>query len=327
MLKSTKLLAAAAALCLAIPGTVLADGPRVLKIGFILAQQSQLGAGTAAFAAEIEKSSGGKFKIEQYPGAVLGDEVAMIKGLQLGTIDLAFITGAPLPSVVKEMGVLSIPFIFRDAQHAHAVLDGPIGTDLVAKFAPKGLVALAWGENGMRQITSAKRAIATPEDLKGLKLRVPQNEVTVAGFKALGADAAPLGFSDLYGALQTGKFDAQENPIATIVATKFYQVQKYLTVSNHQYDPALFFATPDLWEDLSEADRAMFVKAAKIGGEASRKFAAEAQASGVATLEKEGMTVVKSIDRAKFSAALAPAMPAYDQMFGADLIAKIRNYE
>ena len=217
MLKSTKLLAAAAALCLAIPGTVLADGPRVLKIGFILAQQSQLGAGTAAFAAEIEKSSGGKFKIEQYPGAVLGDEVAMIKGLQLGTIDLAFITGAPLPSVVKEMGVLSIPFIFRDAQHAHAVLDGPIGTDLVAKFAPKGLVALAWGENGMRQITSAKRAIAAPEDLKGLKLRVPQNEVTVAGFKALGADAAPLGFSDLYGALQTGKFDAQENPIATIV--------------------------------------------------------------------------------------------------------------
>jgi tripartite ATP-independent transporter DctP family solute receptor len=223
--------------------------------------------------------------------------------------------------------VLSIPFIFRDAQHAHAVLDGPIGTDLVAKFAPKGLVALAWGENGMRQITSAKRAIAAPEDLKGLKLRVPQNEVTVAGFKALGADAAPLGFSDLYGALQTGKFDAQENPIATIVATKFYQVQKYITVSNHQYDPALFFATPDLWEDLSEADRAMFVKAAKIGGEASRKFAAEAQASGVATLEKEGMTVVKSIDRAKFSAALAPAMPAYDQMFGADLIAKIRNYE
>ena len=106
MLKSTRLFAAVAALCLAIPGTVLADGPRVLKIGFILAQQSQLGAGTAAFAAEIEKSSGGKFKIEQYPGAALGDEVAMIKGLQLGTVDLAFITGAPLPSVVPEMGVL-----------------------------------------------------------------------------------------------------------------------------------------------------------------------------------------------------------------------------
>ena len=163
----------------------------------------------------------------------------MLKAVRLGTVNLAFITGAPLPNFVPDIGVFNIPFLFRNLAHAHAVLDGPIGQSYLEKFREKGLVALAWGENGMRHITNSKHEIRSPEDLKGLKLRLPQSEVMLIGFKALGADVKPLAFPQLYGALQSGQFDGQENPIATIQSSKFNQVQKYLTLTGHVYDPAI----------------------------------------------------------------------------------------
>jgi TRAP-type C4-dicarboxylate transport system substrate-binding protein len=120
----------------------------------------------------------------------LGGEVEMLKAMQTGTIDMAFITGAPLPTVVPEVGVFNIPFLFRDAAHAHAALDGPIGAKALASFKSKDLVALAWGENGMRHITNSKRPIVSADDLKGLKLRLPQSEVMMAAFKAMAPKSA-----------------------------------------------------------------------------------------------------------------------------------------
>jgi tripartite ATP-independent transporter DctP family solute receptor len=302
-----------------------AEEAKVVKIGYILASDSQLGAGAAVFAAEVEKRTQGRYKVMQYPDAQLGGEVEMIKGVQLGTIDMAFVTGAPVPNFVPEVGIFGIPFLIRDARHAHAVLDGPFGQHLLDEFRAKNMIALAWGENGMRHLTNSKRPIATPADLKGLKLRVPQNATMVAGFDALGADTSQLAFPDLYGALQTGRFDGQENPIATIIASKFYQVQTYLTMSGHIYDPAVFLMSTDLWDDLSPQDRIAFTQAAKIGGEASRKFAANAEATGVAFLEHAGMKVVPSIDKAKFVKAMSAAMPAFEKEFGAAEIAAVRG--
>jgi tripartite ATP-independent transporter DctP family solute receptor len=302
-----------------------ADGAKALKIGYILSTDSQLGAGAIAFADELKKRTAGRIAIEQFPNSALGGEVEMLKGVQLGTIDLAFITGAPLPNIVPEVGALNIPFLFRDATHAHAVLDGPVGQDYLKKFRAKELVALAWGENGMRHITNSKHEVKGPEDLKGLKLRLPQSEVMLAGFKALGADVAPLAFPQLYGALQSGQFDGQENPIATILSSKFAQVQKYLTLSGHVYDPAVILMSVDAFEDLSPADKDAILEAAKVGGAASRKYAAEAQAKGVASLTQAGMQVTTEIDRVKFAAALAPATPDYEKRFGADTIAKLRS--
>jgi tripartite ATP-independent transporter DctP family solute receptor len=307
--------------------SAIAGTKQTLKIGYILAKNSQLGAGATVFADEIARRTQGRYRIEQYPNAELGGEVEMMKGVQLGTIDLAFITGAPMPSFVPEIGVFGIPFLIRDADHAHAVLDGPIGDALLAKFAAKGMIALAWGENGMRHLTNSKHPVVTPDDLKGLKLRVPQSDTMVAGFKALGADPSQLAFPEVYGALQTGRFDGQENPIATIVASKFNQVQKYLTMSGHIYDPAVFLMSKDVYEEMSTADRAAFVEAARLGGEASRKFAAEAEAQGVAHLQQQGMQVVTAIDKGKFAAAMAPAMPAFEQKYGVDMIARIREYK
>ncbi|MFZ1109102.1 MAG: TRAP transporter substrate-binding protein [Rhodomicrobium sp.] len=302
-----------------------AQTTRTLKIGYILSKDSQLGAGATAFAEEVAKKSGGRLAVEQYPNSALGGEVEMLKALQLGTLDLAFITGAPLPNVVPEVGVFNIPFIFRDVDHAHAVLDGPIGQDYLKKFDSKDLVALAWGENGMRHLTNSKREIRSPEDLKGLKLRLPQSEVMLVGFKALGADPAPLPFPQLFGALQSGQFDGQENPIATIMSAKFAQVQKYLTLSGHVYDPAVFLASPDMFNDLPDEDKKILVEAARAGAQASRKYAAEAQEKGVAALRQAGMTVTAQVDRKPFSKAMASAMPDYEKRFGAGVIQSIRQ--
>lgn len=302
-----------------------AQQARALKFGYILAPDSQLGAGATVFAAEIATRTAGRYRIEPYPNAALGGEVEMLKAMQTGTVDMAFITGAPLPNVVPEVGVFNIPFLFRDARHAHAVLDGPVGTAALARFKDKGLVALAWGENGMRHITNSKRPIANAGDLKGLKLRLPQSDVMMAGFKAMGAEVSPLPFPQLYNALQTGQFDGQENPIATILASKFHQVQKYLTVSGHVYDPAVVFMSPDTYEDIEEADRAAFVEAARLAGQASRRFAGEAQTKGVAELERHGMQITTAVDRNSFVSAMAPALPEFDAKYGADLIKTIRG--
>jgi TRAP-type C4-dicarboxylate transport system substrate-binding protein len=187
------------------------------------------------------------------------------------------------------------------------------------------MVMLAWGENGLRHITNARRPIITPADLQGLRLRVPQSDVLLEGFKALGADAASLPFPQLFGALRDGKFDGEENPVATIVAAKFDQVQKFLTLSGHAYDPAVFLMAPDAFEDLSHDDQTSFVEAAKLGGAASRSFAAKAEAEGVAALQKAGMTVQASIDRASFVNAMAAANANYEKSFGLDLIKQIRQ--
>jgi tripartite ATP-independent transporter DctP family solute receptor len=300
---------------------------KILKLGYILSTDSQLGAGGAVFADEIAKRTHGRYRIEQYPNSALGGEVEMLKAVQLGTVDLAFITGAPLPNFVPDVGVFNIPFLFRDLAHAHTVLDGPIGQSNLEKFREKGLVAMAWGENGMRHITNSKHEIRSPDDLKGLKLRLPQSDVMLAGFKSLGADVRPLAFPQLYGALQSGQFDGQENPIATIQSSKFNQVQKYLTLTGHVYDPAILFMSIDDFDELSAEDKRSFIEAAKLAGDASRGFAAAAEAKGVAELAQAGMQVIKDVDRSKFAAAMASANPEFDRRFGSELISKIREYK
>lgn len=304
-----------------------AQSVKILKLGYILSTDSQLGAGSTVFADEVEKRTQGRYKIEQYPNSALGGEVEMLKAVQLGTVDLAFITGAPLPNFLPDIGVFNIPFLFRDAAHAHAVLDGPIGQSYLAKFRDKDLVALAWGENGMRHITNSKHEIRSPEDLQGLKLRLPQSDVMLAGFKALGANVSPLPFPQLYGALQSGQFDGQENPIATIQSSKFYQVQKYLALTAHVYDPAILFLSMDDFSGLSEEDKRSFIEAARLAGKASRQFAATAEAKGVSELAQAGMQVTQDVDRSKFAAAMAPANAEFGRRFGGELIGRIREFK
>ena len=318
--------ASAAALGLTGVATASAQTTQTLRFGYALPEDSSLGAGAKVFETEITRRTGGRYRIEVSSNAKLGSETDMLKHVQRGTIDLAFVTSAPLPNYVLEVGVFSIPFIFSDASHAHDMLDSAIGLACLEKFRDSDIVALAWGENGMRQLTNSRRPIKTPRDLRGLKLGLPQSAVMMIGLEALGADVSAAAFSDLFDDLHSGRFDGQENSLATIRASNFCQVQKHLTLSNHIYDPAVVVMSTNAHGALSAEDQDAFAEAAKLAGLASRQYAAEALSQGgIETLRQSGMQLVRQIDREEFLAALSPVQWKFESLFGTDLVRWVQN--
>jgi len=226
---------------------------------------------------------------------------------------------------VPEVKIVDIPFLFRDYDHARHVMDGPIGQEILGKFPAKGLVALSWTENGFRHMTNNKRPIVKPADAAGLKMRTMENKVHMDGYRTFGIQPTPMAFPEVFGALQQGTVDGQENPIPVILSSKFSQVQKHLSLTGHVYSPALLLTSPRLMNKLSEADKKVFYEAAKKATVAQRKKVNEDEANGIAQLEKEGMTVVRKVDGQAFRDALKPAFASYDKEFGADNIRKIQD--
>ncbi len=327
LLKKFALTAGIAGLALSLLCSSASAAERVLRMGFLSSQDSHFGASTTAFAQELTKRTDGRYRIELYPNSTLGGELEMIGEMQRNHLDGAFVTNAALASVIPEMGVFDIPFLFRDVNHARAVLDGPIGQEYLAIFKKKGLVALAWGENGMRHITNSKRPITGPADLKGLKIRVPQSDVMIAGFKAFGANAQPLAFPALYGALQSGEFDGQENPMALILASQFQKVQKYISLSGHVYSSAVFLLPDSTWDSIPADDRPAFVAAAQVGAKVSREAATQLERSGIEQLRRAGMTITESVNRAAFEQALQGAYAEFATKFGSETLQRIRSIQ
>ena len=303
-----------------------AETPRSLKFAYILPTHSQLGAGADAFAAEVAKRTAGRFAVELYPNAMLGGEVAVLDAVKAGAIELAFVTGAPLPNVVPAAGIFDMPFLFRDAPEARRLLDGPIGDAYLRMFDAAGLHALAWGENGLRHLTTDRRVVRTPADLAGLILRLPQSDVIEEGFQALKVEARQIPFPQVYAALRTGTVNGQENPISTIVSSRFYEVQRHLTLTGHVYDPAVLLVAQDLWSELSPADRDAFAAAARAAADASRDYADKAERSGLEVIKAAGVEVVERIDRTAFAAAVGAAEPGYEKRYGREAIERIRAF-
>ena len=210
----------------------------VLKLGHVLAKGSHYDVGAVTFCDEIDKGTAGRYKCQMFPAGSLGGEREQIEAVQLGTQDLVVTSTGPVGNFVPEIKVLDIPFLFRDYDHARTTLDGKIGQDLLAKFPSKGLVALAWSENGFRHMTNNKRPIDSATDASGLKMRTMENKVHMDGYKTFGILPTPMAFPELFGALQQGTVDGQENPIPVILASKFSQVQKHLSLTGHVYSPA-----------------------------------------------------------------------------------------
>lgn len=312
-------LAAAALLAGAFAG---AQAQTILRLGHPHRSTGALHAGAEAFKAELERLTNGRYKVQIFPSGALGGEKEMVEQAKDGWLDLVLTSTGPVGSFVPEVLPFDVPFLFRDYAHARAVLDGPIGQDALAKFAPRGIIGLAWAENGFRHLTNSKRPIVSPEDLKGLKVRTMQNDVHMEAFKTFGAVPTPLPFPDVFVALQAGEVDGQENPIQVITASKFSRVQKYLTLSGHFYSPAVLIASPKLYNSLSEADKEAFREAGVACGKATRKKVDELEIAGVAQLKSAGM-IVNSIDKSKFELALAPAYVDYNKRFG-DVLDKIR---
>jgi TRAP-type transport system periplasmic protein len=264
---------------------------RLIRFGYGLNEQSNQGRAAKIFADEVEKISGGKMKIRSVGAAALGSDVQMQQALIGGAQEMMVGSTATLVGITKEMGLWDTPFLFSNTQEADAVLDGPIGQKVMDKLQEKGLVGLVYWENGFRNLTNNKRAVSKLEDLDGIKLRVMQNNIYLDSFKTLGANAVPMAFSELFTALETKAVDGQENPFNTILSSKFFEVQRFLTVTNHVYSPWIILVSKKYWDGLGKDEQQTLMQAAKKSRDFERQDTRAEAGRALADLKAKGMQV------------------------------------
>jgi tripartite ATP-independent transporter DctP family solute receptor len=265
--------------------------PRLIRFGYGLNEQSNQGRAVKLFAEQVEKLSGGKMKVRAIGAAALGSDVQMQQALIGGAQEMMVGSTATLVGITKEMALWDTPFLFNNTKEADAVLDGPVGQKVIDKLQDKGLVGLVYWENGFRNLTNSKHPVTKLEDLEGIKLRVMQNNIYLDSFKTLGANAIPLPFSELFSALETKTVDGQENPFNTILSSKFYEVQKYVSVTNHVYSPWIVLASRKWWEALSKDEQKVLLDAARASRDYERKDTRDEAAKALAELKAKGMQV------------------------------------
>ncbi|WP_310626761.1 TRAP transporter substrate-binding protein [Limnohabitans sp.] len=247
--------------------------------------------GMEKFKEIVEKNSGGKLKVNLFPGGALGSDQANVSAIQGGTLEMASMNSGIFASQVKDFGVFDFPFMFASGKEADTVVDGAFGKKMHTKLEEKGLVGLAYYELGFRHLTNGKRPINKVSDVEGLKLRVIPNPINVDWVKALGANPTPLPFPELYAALEQGAVDGQENPIPTINSAKLYEVQKNLTLTGHQYNPQSVVISKKFWDTLSAAEKKIVSDAATESASFQRSTARALEASLLDNLKKNGMQV------------------------------------
>ena len=274
---------------------------RIVRFGYGLSEDSNQGRAAKFFAEDLAKRTGGKIKLKGFGNASLGSDVQMQNALIGGAQEMMVGSTATLVGIVKEFGVYDLPFVFGNEREADAILDGPFGQSMAAKLEEKGLVGLVYWENGFRNLTNAKRPVTKMEDMQGIKLRVMQNPVYIDMFKGFGANAVPLPFSELFTALETGTVDGQENPVNTIQSSKFYEVQKFLSLTKHVYSPWIVLASKKWWDGLSADEKKVLHESAAASRDFERKDSREAAAKAIDFLKQKGMQVTvvsdKEIDR------------------------------
>ncbi|MDT7517761.1 TRAP transporter substrate-binding protein [Rhodoferax sp. TBRC 17660] len=284
-------LAGAAVFSAALPALAQDIKPRLIRFGYGLNEQSNQGRAAKVFAEAVEKASGGKMKVRAIGAAALGPDTQMQQSLIGGAQEMMVGSTATLVGITKEMALWDAPFLISNTKEADAMLDGPVGDKIRNKLQDKGLVGLVYWENGFRNLTNSKRAINKVEDLEGIKLRVMQNNVYLNSFKTLGANAVPMAFSELFSALETNTVDGQENPFNTILSSKFYEVQKYVTVTNHVYAPWIVLVSKKWWDQLSKDEQKILSDAAKLSRDFERKDTRDEAAKAVADLKAKGMQI------------------------------------
>jgi len=274
--------------------------PRLIRFGYGLNQQSNQGRAAKVFADEVARLSGGKMKVRAIGAAALGPDNQMQQALIGGAQEMMVGSTATLVGITKEMALWDTPFLISNVKEADTLLDGPIGDKVRNKLPEKGLVGLVYWENGFRNLTNSKRAITKMEDLQGIKLRVMQNNVFLNSFQTLGANAIPLAFSELFSALETKTVDGQENPFNTILSSKFYEVQKYLMLTQHMLAVAGTIMSEQTWNSLSAEDQEIVEEVFRFEADRIDQIVRDNENALIDEVKKAGMTVVDKIDTKPF---------------------------
>ncbi len=306
------------------PVAALADSVSI-RLGHVLPESHSWHKAATGFAEDVNTRTEGRVQIDVYPSGQLGSEKEVIEGLQFGSVQAGLIGSGSFQSIEPRVGIIEMPYAWSSREQAFAALDGELGDALANMLEDKGLKVIGWWENGFRNITNNTRPIETPADLEGLKIRVTPDKVRLATFEGLGAEPAPLSFGELYSALQQGLFDAQENPLAIIHSASFFEVQKYVSLSEHIWGAATLTLSNQVWNKLSEEDQAIVAEAAAEWGGKQRAMVAEANDALIAQLKAEGMEF-NTVDKAAFAEAVAPIWERQKEVYGAELLSILDQY-
>lgn len=282
--------------------------------------------GMEKFAEIVAAKSGGKLKVNLFPGGTLGSDQANVSAIQGGTLEMATMNSGILASQVKEFAVYDFPFMFGSNAEAEAIVDGPFGRKLHDKLKDKGLIGLSYFELGFRDITNSKRPITKVEDLAGLKLRVIPNPINVDWVKALDANPTPLPFPEVYAAMEQKAIDGQENPVTVINANKFYEVQKHVVLSHHQYNPQSVLISKKFWDSLAPAQQKIVADAAAEATRYQRQQAREQVAIALDNMKKNGMQVTElpPAELAKLRDKMRPVTAKHAVTVGQDVVAELQ---
>jgi len=297
---------------------------RTLQVGHVLAPTHPYQTGLEKFAELVAEKTDGDLEIQVYHSSQLGDEREMIESLQFGVLDMSLVSTAPLSGFTKKFQVFDLPFIFQTREEAYAVLDGEIGTELLESLEEKNIIGLTYWENGFRHVTNSKRKIEKPGDLKGLKIRLMQNPVHMDSFKAMGALPTPMGFGELFTAMQQGTVDGQENPLPIIDTSKFYEVQEYLSLTGHFYAASPLLVSKSVWQSLSESEQNAIQEAAYEARDFERNLVKKMDNELVDDLKEKGLEITE-VDKSIFQEATSSVYDKYEDQIGTELLNRVLN--
>ncbi len=316
----------AACLVLAgLPGIASAEPELTLNLGFVGGAQAPEAIAMGQFAEEILDKTKGRIAIRPQGGGALGGDREVIEGVQLGIVDMTVVSTSIVVNFAPEFALFDIPFLFRDFSHAEAVLNGPIGQEMLKGLSDKNMVGLAFGGMGFRQLTNNVRPVKVPGDVAGLKIRTQQNDMHIAVWRDLGVLPTPMAIPEVYTALQQGVVDGQENPVGAIINNRFGEVQKYMSITDHAFTPLVLLISPNAHASLSDDDKQIFATAATNAMARNRKEVEAVMATGIDTLKSQGMTVNTDVDKAAFRTKLDTLYVEFAKRFGQDKLDAING--
>ncbi len=298
-----------------------------MKLASSVAPDHPYNVGGQKFADLIKERTNGRIQIKIYPAGQLGKgEREMTEGVQQGAIELLVTSTGPQGGFSPSINILDFPFLFRDYDHVDSVLDGPTGRKLLDDFEKANLKGLAFWENGFRHLTNSKVPVKKVEDAKGLKIRTMENKVHLAAWKAAGLNPTPMAFGEVFTALQQRVIDGQENPVAVIYSSKFWDAgQKYLSLTGHVYSPAILMMSKKVFDSMPKEDQELFMKTALEVGKFQRKLNRDDEERKIKEMEAKGVQVIRDVDKESFRKAMLPSYEQFSSEFPKEKIEAIMN--
>ena len=319
-------MAAAASLLLSSCGAIVSkddDYEGTINFSLALGPDSHHHEGGKAFAEKLSELTDGRIGVKFYYNNALGGEREVVEGMSINSIQMGMASTGPMGGFVRSFMLFDMPYLFEDLDHVYGVLDGEIGQELADEFLDTTNVRiLSWTENGFRYETNSKHPIETPEDLQGIKHRTQESTAQIQTWSALGADAIPMAWPEVYTALQQGVIDSQENPIATIADVRFFEVQDYIAMTQHVYSPAPMMISEKYFQSFSEADQQAILEAGAYATDIQREASAIQEDEALQLMLDEGMEKTE-IDRDAFVDATRPVLDAWQDEIPRDLIDRV----